>query len=730
MEKNKKPHLIAGILMLIYVVAFLVIAGRFIFIEATGEVDGIDLKKWAKDKRTSSYVISAERGKIFDNTGMTLAYDRPVYRMYAVLDPNYSKNQTTKKHVDDIDKTAEKLSGFINLDKAEIKERLTKGKDKKSFQVEFGVNGKNIPQQLKEKIEKAKIPGINFIEEANRYYPNGVFASHIIGFSRKNEGSQIHGVTGMEKEMDKLLSGKNGHISYERDKFNKKLLDPKEVVKQAEDGKDIYLTIDQKIQILLEDTLTSVQKEYEPERMTAIVMNPKTGEILAMSNRPSYNPNNPNDVVNWYNDAISTPFEPGSTMKMFTWAAAIDAGVYDGNELYQSGKYKINDKIRAIADHNHGDGWGKISYDEGFQRSSNVAASKLVWEKLGTEDYLKYLEAFKLDEKTGIDLPGEVPGHILYNWPAEKLTTSFGQGSTVTPIQQMMAATAIVNDGKMLQPQVIKKIVDPTTNKVVQKKKPKVIGKPISKDTSKQVMDLLEAVVQGENGTGKSFGLEDYSVAGKTGTAQIPNPDGPGYMIGKDNYIFSFLGMAPKDNPQLMMYVSVKQPKLKPTELGSEPVSFIFNNVMENGLHYLNINPDKEDQPEIKEVEIPEIVGESTKEIEDKLKKSGVQVIKIGNGQTVKATNAIVGEKRLPTDEVMLITDQPVMPDITGWSLRKINKMADLLDLHLETIGQGYVIKQSIKKDQPLKKGDYLGVELLLPNEKKKEPEKKPPKNQ
>src|SRR5690625_1039833 len=254
-----------------------------------------------------------------------------------------------------------------------------------------------------------------------------MFASHIIGFARdleteteEGESSEITGVVGMEEEMNELLSGKNGSISYQRDKYNKKLLDPKEVITMPEDGDDVYLTIDQKIQTLLEDTLTEVDELYSPERITAVVMNPKSGEILAMSNRPSYNPNDPSDVENWYNDVISTPVEPGSSMKMFTWAAAIEEGVYNGEEAFESGSYTVNERIQPINDHNRGEGWGSISYNEGFQRSSNVAAAKLLWEKIGPDTFLEYLEAFDLDRSEEHTSELQSRGHLVCRLLLEK----------------------------------------------------------------------------------------------------------------------------------------------------------------------------------------------------------------------------------------------------------------------------------------------------------------------
>lgn len=717
----------AGILIVLFVGIFLIITGRFLYIQSVGEVNNVSLEEWAKEKRTSSYTLPAERGKIFDNNGMTLAYDRPVFRIYAILDKAYTGDSDKPKHVVDPEKTAASLGPLLDMDEKEILQRLEDGIKDDQFQVEFGEAGKELSQQTKDEITALKIPGIDFTKEAIRYYPNGMFASQIIGFARKKAG-EITGVVGIENEMNKLLSGKDGHISYERDKYNKKLLDPNEVIKKPKNGEDIHLTIDQKIQTLLEDVLSQVDKEYEPKRVTAVVMNPKTGEIVAMSNRPSYNSNNPSEVKNWYNDVISTPFEPGSTVKMFTWAAAIEEGVYQGDKMYKSGKYQINDKIPPIRDHNNGEGWGSITFDEGFQRSSNVAAAKLAWENLGPEKYLEYLKAFGFDQKTDIDLPSEVAGQILYDWPLEKITTSFGQGSTLTPIQQLKAATAIANDGKMLQPYVIKKIMDADTGKKIKEKSPKVVGEPISKETADQVRDLLGSVVNSKNGTGKMFKLDDYAVAGKTGTAQMPDPDGSGYLAGHENYTFSFLGMAPKDDPKLIMYVSVTQPNLETEDgyvPGSTPVSFIFKNVMENSLYYLDIDPDQESNDPVDRIKIPELIGENTADAKEKLKEKGLQVTVVGAGENVVDVSAEKGSQLLQSDRIILLTDKPTMPNIMGWSQRDVSQLVDLLQLKIETIGNGYVVKQSIKKDKPIKKNDYLGIELEAPSTDKKKGEKK-----
>lgn len=727
MKKNKMTNIMAGVLIIVFTVMFLGVTGRFLYIQASGTVDGVSLKDWADKQRTASHSLPAERGKIFDNNGMTLAYDKPTFRIFAIVDKKYSKNSKEPMHVTDPDKTAEQLAPLLHADKNKLADIMKKGIENKSTQVEFGKLGKGISQKTKEKISKLHLPGIDFIKESTRYYPNGMFASQIIGFAKTEEKRtkdgfyvrNINGITGMEKQMDKLLHGKKGHISFERDNYNSKLLNPKEVITKPQDGDDVYLTIDQKIQTLLEDVLTQVDQKYEPSRMTAVVMNPKTGEILAMSNRPSYDPNNPENVKNWYNDAISTPFEPGSTMKIFTWASAINEGVYKGSEGYKSGKYRINERIQPIVDHNGGEGWGTISYDEGFRRSSNVAAAKLAWEQLGPEKYLDYLKAFDFDKKTGIDLPGEVQGKILYNWPLEKASTAFGQGSTLTPIQQMKAATAIANNGEMVQPYIIKKIIDPSSKKVIKEKHPKAVGNPISAQTSKHMLDLMESVVSGKHGTGKEFSLKDYSVAGKTGTAQIPNADGGGYMRGYDNYVFSFLGMAPKDDPELMMYVSVKQPKLKRDdgsyELGSTPVSFIFKNVMENGLHYLDIEPDEKKERHTSTITLPDLEGKSVSEAEKILKDKGLKPVVLGKTGKITKTSIPAGTKLIKNEQVVLLTDKPLMPDVTGWSLREVMQLSNMLELKLTTSGNGYVTSQSIKPGKPVKKHAAWNVKLQTP---------------
>lgn len=711
-KKHKNTHKGAALLFGLFSLLFFVLVFRFIELQATGVADGQVLAVKAEEKYKQKRTIEAKRGAIFDRNGEVLAEDTPSYTLIAVLDPKMTTDPNDPKHVVNPEMTARKLAPLLHMDVSEAERMLTK----KAKQVEFGTYGRNISYELKKKIEALKLPGIGFIRDTKRFYPNGTFASYVIGYAQKIEenSNETVGMMGLEKSLNRYLQEKDGYVVFQRDKDGFRLPDTKETIVPPDNGDEVYLTIDQKIQTFLEDAMNQVEKQYKPKKIIAIVANPKTGEILAMGTRPSFDPNKRN-ITNYLNDAISYPYEPGSTMKMFTLAAAINEGVYNGNELYRSGAYRVGPN--EIRDHNKV-GWGTITFNEGVQRSSNVAFAKLVKEKLGEDRFLQYLYRFHFNEKTGIDLPGETIGNIVYRYPIEKLTTAFGQGTSVTPIQQIQAATAIANGGKMMKPYVVDRIVDPDTKKVIVQHKPEVVGEPITKETAQKVLDILETVVTSEKGTGRPYQIEGYRVAGKTGTAQIPSPKG-GYLTGYENYIFSFLGMAPKENPQLLMYVAVQQPKLSYTETGAAPVSMIFNSVMKNSLQYLNIRPSFE-KPEKttnkKGIELPSYVGQSVDEAVQDLKEKELQPVVVGSGKKVEAQLPLAGDEVIVRERIILKTNgTATMPDLRGWSLRDVMKVAELLNLEPSIKGSGYVVAQNIRPKTAVKAGDYLIVELDEP---------------
>jgi penicillin-binding protein 2B len=713
---KKQPNINVGaaILFVIFCLLFFVLISRIIYIQVTGEAAGQPLAVKAQQKYAKEGVIEAVRGKILDQNGEVIAEDSSSYTLVAILSekmkPNYVSNPK---------KTASELAKYINLKESEIYSLLTDVKED-TFQIEFGKAGRDISFQTKKEIENLKLPGITFIRDKKRFYPNGVFASHVIGYAmeEKNKSgvSENVGQLGIEKNLNDLLTGQNGSIQYESDLWEVILPDGTEKVKPAQNGKDVYLTLDKKIQTLLEDTLNKVQDKYNPKKMVAIVADPKTGEILAMGQRPTFHPKTREGIADsWHNEAIENSFEPGSTMKIFTLAAAVEENVFNPNEWFQSGRYKVTENSSPIHDHNYV-GWGSITYLEGLQRSSNVAFAKLVKDKIGFETYRDYLTKFGFDQPTGIDLPNETGGKVLYNYPLEKITTGFGQGTAITPIQQVQAATAIANNGKMMQVHVVDKIVDPDTNEIVKDYQPEVVGTPVSADTAKLVRDYLETVVSSPKGTGfNRYNIDGYEVAGKTGTAQIPGPNGR-YLEGHKNYIFSFLGMAPKDDPQLVIYVSVQQPEIDESVSGAEPVSEIFKPVMKNSLQYLNIEPNLTKETTIKTT--PNLSEVSRDQAVKQLQSLGVHVEVLGTGDKIVSQLPQANAKLLKGEKVILKTDGDLtVPNMVGWSLRDSMKVAKMADLQLNIVGSGYVVKQNLQAGAKIKSGEYLILELETPQQ-------------
>lgn len=704
--KNKNMKVVSGFLFILFSILFLILFLRIIYIQVTGEFAGYDLVTKAEEKYTSKQTIEAQRGKILDNKGNILVGNKPSYDVIAILDENMTTNERDPQHVKDPEKTAIQLAPLLNMDVKDVTQILSK--DKK--QVEFGKNGQSIDSNIKKKIEKLNLPGIGFRQSTKRDYPNGDFASHVLGIVRNDPTYKTPiGISGLEKSLNRELDKENGYITSLNDKFGLKLPDKNTKIVTPENGKNIKLTLDSKIQFALETAINKVQEKNNPQKIIGIVSDPKTGKILAMSSRPSSNPNE-NDINYYTNDAISYAYEPGSTMKIFTLASSIEEGVYNGNDKYKSGVYKIG--IEKIRDHNKGVGWGEITFEEGVQRSSNVAFALLA-EKVKADKYYQYIQAFGLDRKTNVDLPKEMISKINYKYKRDQISTAFGQGIAITPIQQIQAASAIANKGKMMKPYIIEEIKGSDNNKTIEKHKPKIVGNPISEKTAKETLGILETVVSSKNGTGKPFKLDGYKVAGKTGTAQIF--ENGRYLSGVGNNIFSFIGFAPANDPELIVYIAIQQPELQMNETGSVLLSEIFNPTMETSLKYISVQPNNDIDKESSEIKISSYVGESTKITVDDLKTKGLNVVKLGNGNKINKQYPSSGVKLLKNELILLKTNEEVkMPNLNGWSLRNVMYLSKLLDLEFSFKGKGYVVNQSIKPGTIIKKKDILEIELKV----------------
>lgn len=706
-------------MLFIYGGLFFALFIRIFYIQATGQVEGEELKAKAAALYQKEAVLSANRGKILDRSGNIIAEDTLSYRLIAVVNPEATTNEKKPQHVTDPAETARVLAKYISLEESKIYEILTKKRPNGEYyyQVEFGVAGRGISHEIKTKIENEKLHGITFVSDLKRYYPNGPFASHLIGFAQKedqNDGTfKTVGKMGLEYVYNEDLTGTDGKIQYESDIFGYLLPNSSRMIEPAQDGNDIYLTIDKTIQNFLEDSMTRVFEEYNPESMVAVIANPKTGEILAMTQRPTFDPDTRVGLENnWLNEVTEKVMEPGSTMKIFTLGAAIETGNWHPNAEFQSGSYTLLD--RTIRDHNYV-GWGRITYLEGFQRSSNTSMAYLL-KLMGDKTFIEYINKFGFGQKTGIDLPGEVTGTILTRYPINLVTTSYGQGSTVTPIQLVQAMTAIANDGKMMQPYLIDKIVNPNTREVIKENKPDVKGTPVSSETAKLVREILASTITAEAGTAKNFKVDGYEVAGKTGTSEIPNPNGGGYLRGKNNYLYSFLGVAPVDDPKLIVYVAVKKPNLGPTEFGSEPVAKVFTSVVQNSLKYLNINP--EDTAKVEEMTVDDYIGKNAKNVSEQLTNNGFEPIIIGEGGEILQQYPEQGLSLTKGSIVFLKTDGvTTLPSFDKWSLRNLLVYKTMSGLPIEIVGEGYVESQSVSANTIITDTAPIVVNLKTPKE-------------
>ena len=708
--KKKNINYGAAILFIIFGLLFFVLAGRFVYIQVTGEAEGQLLAVKAQEKTLKERTLEANRGNIVDRNGSVLAEDTSAYKLIAVLDDSYVDSKGNPKYVTDPEETAAALAEHIDMEESAILERLQK---KDVFQVEFGKAGRDISHSVKQSIEKLDLPGISFIRDTKRFYPHGVFASHVIGYVEAGEdNSTTVGKLGLEKTLDKYLQGKDGSVNYETDLWGYLLPNSEENIEAPQNGKNVKLTLDSKIQTFVENSLANVQKEYNPKKLIAIVMDPKTGEVLAMGQRPSFNPSTKEGLGDtWMNLSVEENYELGSTMKVFALAAAVEEGVFNPNATYESKKLTYSGS--SIKDHSGITPGKTYTYLQGVQRSSNVAFVKIVLEQLGAETYMDYLKAFDFDKKTGIDLPNEVGSTFVYEREIEQATTAYGQGSVFTPVQIMKAFTAIANDGKMMKPYIIDSISD-QNGKILKKTEQEVAGEPISKETAQTVRGYLETVVSDEKGTGVKYAIDGYTVAGKTGTAQIVGSGG-GYESGWSAYYYSFIGMAPADDPELIMYVAMQEPTLPAGKSAADGLSSVFKPVMKNSLNYLNIKPSDATSKETYSIE--DFEDADAGETKEKLGKLGYEVIVLGNGKAVSSQSPAAGTKLLQGEKVVLYTGgETVMPDLTGWSMRDVMKVTDLIGLELGTSGMGYAAKQQIKPGTPVKKGDYCLVEFRTPD--------------
>ena len=690
MKKNNTVKINMGLIIVI-ILFFVAIIIKLSYVNIAKDVDGIDIEAFANNRNTTKKTLYATRGAIYDTNGDYLAQTVNSYTIIAYLSSSRTTNPDNPKHVVDKENTARKLSEILTLNgktSMTYEYILSRLNLEGRYQVEFGSGGSGITELLKSEIENLNLPGIDFVASSKRYYQMDKFASYLVGYARKNDDGKIVGEMGIEKYFNNELSGKDGQTEYQTDSYGYKLPNSNENTTPATAGANIYLTIDNNIQLFLEQEINNLTKENSMAWMTFTIADAKTGAILASASNPSFNPNKL-DITNYLNPLVSYAYEPGSTMKIFSFMAAMENGIYDGSKEYMSGKLQIGSD--TVNDFNKV-GWGKINFDTGFSYSSNTAASLLALD-LGNEKLRAFYDLLGFGQKTGITLPDEVTGKIDFQYPIELATASFGQGITTTPIQNIQALTSIANDGMMLKPYIVDKIVDPNTNKVMYQGGREEIRKVASTETIKKIQDMMHNVVYSNLTDAKNYKPTMVEMIGKTGTAQIANPNGRGYLTGSNDYIRSFSGLFPYNDPQYIVYISVKQ-----FSGNFKKVSQAVVNVVDEIVKYKNIVSTVEENKEQSIIVLESYLNTDVLSTEEKLKALGLNPVVIGDGKYVvnqypnKKSHVLKGSKVFLKTESQNIT----MPDVTNWSENEITTFCNFIGLKYTLNGSGLVTSISI----------------------------------
>jgi len=592
------------ILFVFFVALMVAIFARLFFIQI-GQTEA--LGQMASDQRLRMLQLEPKRGLIYDRLGRELAISAGTKTVVAF-----------PPEIENPEKTARDLAGILNFSYNEIYRRITQ--PRAAIYLE-----RKIDDQRAQTIASWELPGISFIEESKRFYPQGELAAHVIGFA----GVDNHGLEGIEVSMDHFLQGQPGRISSERDGLGQDIPQGIERYIPPQDGHDIYLTIDQVIQYIAERELENALQKHEARGGSVIVLDPQLGEILAMANYPTFNPNDfqAYSPSTWRNAGIANNFEPGSTFKIITMASALDEGVVNMEDVFfDPGQIRVGpETISCWRDGGH----GTLNFTEVVEKSCNPGFVQ-VGNRLGVENFYRYIQAFNFGNRLGIDLPGEARG-LVYDYsemgPVEMATMTFGHGIAVTPLQMVMATGAIANKGFLLEPRLVREVRDSKGN-LVESFGPKVLRQVVSEETAEMTLALLASVVA--SGTGGQAQIPGYEIGGKTGTAKY---------YGKEAYDSSFIGVLPIDNPQLVILVVLYEVTSYPYYAG-EIAAPVFREIAQDAIRYLEMRPTvPQDVPKV-EVKtekkiVPDVRQLSPEQAMENLREVGFNVKLEGMGERI-----------------------------------------------------------------------------------------------
>ena len=729
--ENRK--IVGKYISLLAVVLFAVFLVNFAVIIGSGSKFGTDLVKEAKKVHQITRTVPAKRGTIYDRNGVPIAEDATSYNVYAVIDKKYKSATGKILYVEDaqFNKVAEVFHKYLDMDEAYVKEQLSQPN---LTQVSFGAKGNGITyanmMAIKKDLKDASVEGIDFTTSPNRSYPNGQFASSFIGLAQLHEnedGSKsLLGTSGMESSLNSILAGKDGIITYEKDRLGNIVPGTEQVSQQTVDGKDVYTTISSTLQSFMETQMNAFQEKVKGKYMTATLVSAKTGEILATTQRPTFDADTKEGLTKdfvWRDILYQSNYEPGSTMKVMTLAAAIDNNTFPGGEVFNSSELKVADVTIRDWDVNEGLTGGRMmTFSQGFALSSNVGMT-LLEQKMGDATWLDYLNRFKFGVPTRFGLTDEYAGQL----PADNIVniaqSSFGQGISVTQTQMIRAFTAIANDGVMLEPKFISALYDPN-DQSVRKSQKEIVGNPVSKDAASLTRTNMVLVgtdpVYGtmhNHSTGKpTVTVPGQNVALKSGTAQIADEKHGGYLVGTTNYIFSAVSMNPAENPDFILYVTVQQPEhYSGIQLGEFANPILERAVaMKDSLNLQSTAKTLDQVTNQSAYAMPSIKDISPGDLAEALRRNIVQPIVVGTGTKIKESSVEEGTDLAPNQQVLLLSDKAEeVPDMYGWTKATAEAFSKWLNIELVFEGSGSTVqKQDVRANTAIK--DIKKITLTL----------------
>ncbi|HHT7802693.1 TPA: penicillin-binding protein PBP2X [Streptococcus suis] len=718
-------------LILLSIFTFLVFLINFAIIIGTDSKFGVDLSVAASRVHQQEVTVQARRGTIYDRLGFPIAEDSTTYTVYAVVDKNYvsASNEILYVESSQFSKVASIFKNLLDIDEEYTLKQL---KQPELSHIYFGAKGKNISYNtmmtISQEMEAAGIKGIKFNMSPGRMYPNGNFASIFLGLATPDENEDgsysLSGKTGMEYYLNSILAGQDGKIIYEKDNKGRILPGTEDIRVRPVDGQDVYTTLSADLQRSLETNMDIFFDKTKGKYASATLVSAKTGEILAVTQRPSYDADTKEGLADkdllQYSLLYQANMEPGSTMKVMTLASAIDSNVFDPNQMYVNNGYTIADATINDWTVNGGESAVSLNMAQGFALSSNVGMTMLE-QKMGNEKWLDYLAKFRFGYPTRFGMGSESAGLL----PGDNIVTiamsSFGQGISATQVQMLRAFSAIGNDGTMLQPKYISGLYDPNSDSV-RIAKPEVVGHPVSEKAASDTRDYMITV-----GTDPVFGtlynkwtmspviqVNGYDVAVKSGTAEIAKEDGTGYIDGQ--YLQSVVAMVPAEDPEFIMYATLREPE---SYTGMEWED-IFNPILKeamllkDNLNLDNVAPSLQFVENETEFKLPDVIGQGPGTTAEELRRYLIQPVIVGNGSKIKKVSVDVGTNLTSNQQILLLTDSVEdMPDLYGLTKENMDILAEWLGLEVTYEGAGsMVVEQSIEFGTKISKHKKITITL------------------